>query len=204
MCLVLEYMVFTYGGMRLLSSDNEDQLVESIYGLNPFLYNGTGYTINVVQDWEDIPKRDDPFIIMTFMNTDQKVGQSLDNYLGPRENVNYNNYGYGEYDYCSIKAFARHKDGYHGKKLSREWIGGIESYIKNSWDDLITGGSVNKYSFGHNKLVNPYVRNQHGFEVNFKLATTNSWTDEPASGARIPVGVSGIHIETGLRIIVEV
>ena len=186
----------------MLLEDNVDALVNTISGLS-HIYKTTGFNVEVVRNDEDVDGQY-PFIAISFLPSSKKIGMSLNNYLGKRDNINYNNYGYGEYERVIVRTFCNNVSGLDGRALSQAWSNEIESYIKNNWTNLITGGSVDMYSFSHRRMSNHYVDRRYGYELSFDVITTNSWTDEPVSGAIEPIEISGIRGDmSGYRIRVE-
>lgn len=189
--------------MNLLFEETKDAMIDSLTGLT-YTYDSVTYDVPIYRSDEDIPT-EDPIIVVSFLPTNRKIGLSLNNFLGKRDNPYYSDYGYGEYDHVTVRVFSSNISGYDGRAIAQKWMYEIESYIKNNWDSLITGGSVDKYSFGHSVISNPFVERQYGYEVSFDIVSTNWWTDEPATGAVSPVDVSGIQIvESGWRIWVSI
>jgi hypothetical protein len=183
----------------LLDIQTFDRLVTSLYNLD-YDYSGVTFRPPVTQSMEDV-KRDNPFIVVGHLPSSRKYMMSINNYLGPRENTNYSNYGYADVDKITVRVFARTTGNIDGRYLTQAWLRTIESYIKVNWNSLITGGSVDQYSFGHTVLPNMFTKRQYGYELMFDVLTLNSWTDEPAPGPdyKTLYNISGVSIVSGYK-----
>jgi hypothetical protein len=188
--------------MNLLSEDNRDDLVDSIANLQ-YTYNLTGFTPLVIRADEDIPS-ESQIISVSFMETPIKVGQSLNQFISLRENTNYSNYGYGEVEKVYVRVFSENVSGYNGRNIVQKWSKEIEDYIRVYWNSLITGGSIDQYTLSRKQVSNPFAQRQYGYEIAISVTTTNAWTDEPATDPTLPYDVSGILVETGMYVWVEI
>lgn len=177
----------------MLDIETLDRLVTSLSNLD-YYYSGVAFTPPITQSMEDV-KRDNPFIVVSHLPSNRKYMMSINNYLGERANPNYHNYGYADVDTIAVRIFARTTGSLDGRYLTQAWLRTIESYIKVYWNSLITGGSVDQYSFGHRVLPNIFTKRQYGYELTFDVLTLNGWTDEPAPMApdyKSPYYISGV------------
>jgi len=186
----------------MLGEENIDQLIASLHNVS-YSISGVSFSPQIIREGEDVD-RDESIIIYSFIPTSTKVGQGLDNYLGTRDNINYTDYGYGTVNRCYVRAYSINMSGYDGRFITQTWVNKMKSYIYNEWDSLITGGSVDKYTGTPQKLHNTYNIRQFGYEYGFNIIATETWTDEPETGAISPVDVSGIIIESGVQLWVNI
>ena len=178
----------------MLSEAQKDILIDSLDEL-PHKYDGVSYNVTIIRAGEDLP-RDEPFVVVSFLPTGQKVCASLDNFLGLRDNPYYKDYAYGEEEVVVIRAFARDQGLIGGRELAQSWLQEMERYIKISWSNLINYGSVDMYSFSPYREIYSYlIEKQFGYEMSFKVITTNYWNDEPEEGARSPVDIEETRVD---------
>ena len=162
----------------MLHEEGKDNFVKVIDGL-PHKHNGNTFAVEVIRAGEDYPK-EDPFIVVSFLPTSEKVAMALNFYGGKRDNALYKNHLYGEVEMCVIRAFSADGDDYDGRTLADAWLWEIERYIKNNWNTLINEGSIDRGSFKpYREIYSDQVEHQYGYEMMFKIITTNKWTDEP-------------------------
>lgn len=177
--------------MNLLSEEIRETLVNSLTGIITW----SGYTTSGVYQWTEDTQRRDPQVYVSFLPTSRKYAQGFDHWLSYRTNTNYSNYGYGEEEAVVIRAWAKDSGLMKGKRIAYNWLKTIETFIKVQWNNLISNGSIDRGSFGPYKMLpNDYSKKQYGYEMSFYVSTMNSWTDEPASGAKSCYPVSGVEI----------
>jgi len=180
--------------MNLLSEEQRDTLIDSLDILD-HKYNGIGYNVEMIRAGEDLPI-DNPFVVVSFLPTNEKVAMSLNNFLAKRDNPYYNDFAYGEVEIVIIRAFCKDQDLIGGRELAQAWLQEMERYIKISWTSLINYGSVDLYSFSPYREIYSYlIEKQFGYEMSFKVITTNYWTDEPETGATSPVDIEETRVD---------
>lgn len=179
----------------MILEETYDILIDSLTGLN---YSYT--TPQIVRYGEDVDESSG-FVLIRFRPTNRKIGESLNNFISLRENKYYSNYGYGEYEHVTISCLAEKISGIDGRVISQSWMNTIESYIKNKWNIyLMNTGSVDEYSFGHDRFYNPFNNRQYVNQVYFDIITTNTWTDEPDTGAKSLYLITGVNVSGNINV----
>lgn len=118
--------------------------------------------------------------------------------MAEREGTPYYDFGYLQSERCIVTAFAKDLSGIRGRRIADFWLKDIETYIRNNWNNKISGVSVDRLSFGpHKEIPNYYTKYLYGMETSFDVQSYVTWSNEPVSGAKSEYPVSGISINSG-------
>ena len=173
----------------MLTEAEKDTVVE-VLGALPHKYLGRKYGATIMRAGEDAPRDeydestdteiDGQHIVVSFIPGNKKYGVAINFFQSKRENTNYNNYAYGEDEYVVVRAFAKTNEFGDGRAICQSWLQEMERYLKSNWNTIVNGGYVDRGSFKvYREIYSDQTEHQFGYEMMFKVITTNSWTDEP-------------------------
>lgn len=159
-------------------------------------YSGVAYT-GMVFRANDSFDLEDPCVIVSWIPMNKKT-KMVSTIRSTRPNSLYHNYGYVESEMCILTAFAEDAHSMRGRRMADGWLIKLETYIKNTWNNLITGVGVEIDSFTtHREVPEFYSERLYGLETRFIMQSQNTWTDEPLSGATSMVDITGVVITKG-------
>jgi len=141
---------------------------------------------------------EDPTIMISWIPMNKKTrGVSL--ITSPRDNAMYNNYGYIESEMCILNSFAEDNSSIKGRRLADGWLRKLETFIKNRWNNIISGVGIVLSSFNAFREIPEFFSERlYGLETRFEMQSWNNWTDEPVSGATSLTDITGVTVKNGI------
>ena len=153
----------------MISEEDKRNLITSI--------NGLDMAVCFRAD-EDIENTVQEFFMISFLNMDKKIGESLANFVKKTDDSRYSKFGYGEVERVIIRGFS---SNINGREITQNWLINLEKYIRKEWSNIINNGGIDVYSFKPLKAINiKHGKRKYGHVLQFEIITDHIWDNVPS------------------------